>query len=202
MRAFLDDQPLAVARPTLAAALAAAVEQAGLKGRVVVEATAGGARIPDETLESPPDVPSGDEVRFISVEPRAMVRVTLLDAADALDSARREQLESARLIQSGDAEAWQAPLGRALETWRAVRDALEKSIELLDAAGRGSGAPRVEDLAGVVGSLCTWLEEVRRALSAEDWSALADALSYEMNDQVERWQGTLRAFADALRPPG
>ncbi len=204
MRAYLDDQPLTIERPTLAAALSAAVAQAGSRGRIVVEAMAGGSRIPDEKLESPPEEEVAGDVRFVSVEPRTMVRVTLMDAADALEQAKVNQLSCARLIQSGEVEQSLEPLGRAIETWRAVRDALEKSIELLGTAGvsaaDAASGPGVDDLSALVQSLWGRLEEVRRSLSAQDWSALADALSYEMNDQVEQWKSTLRGMAENLRP--
>ncbi len=203
MRAYLDDQPLAIERPTLAAALSAAVAQAGSRGRIVVEAISGGARIPDETLQAPPEDELPGDVRFLSVEPRTLVRVTLMDAADALDQAKANQLACARLIQSGEVEQSLDPLGRAIETWRAVRDALERSMETLGDRPQGQGpdaGPGVDDLAALVQSLWTRLEEVRRSLSAQDWSALADALSYEMSDQVEQWKSTLRAMAENLRP--
>ncbi len=201
MRAYLDDQPLAIERPTLAAALSAAVAQAGSRGRIVVEAISGGARIPDETLQAPPEDELPGDVRFVSVEPRALVRVTLMDAADALDQAKANQLACARLIQSGEVEQSLEPLGRAIETWRAVRDALERSTETLGDRSESAGpGPGVDELAALVQSLWTRLEEVRRSLSAQDWSALADALSYEMSDQVEQWKSTLRAMAENLRP--
>jgi hypothetical protein len=204
VRAYLDDQPLAIERPTLAAALSAAVAQAGSRGRIVVEAITGGARIPDETLQAPPEDELAGDVRFVSVEPRALVRVTLMDAADALDQAKANQLACARLIQSGEVEQSLEPLGRAIETWRAVRDALERSTETLgDRPESTTGpGPGVDELAALVQSLWTRLEEVRRSLSAQDWSALADALSYEMSDQVEQWKTTLRTMAENLRPRG
>jgi hypothetical protein len=200
VRAYLDDHPLTIEKPTLASALAAAVEQAGSRGRIVVEAVANGARIPDETLQAPPEDALAGDVRFVSVEPRALVRVTLMDAADALDQAKAHQLSCARLIQSGEVERALDPLGKAIETWRAVRDALEKSLETLRTPGDPPGGAGSDELSALVQSLWTRLEEVRRSLSAQDWSALADALSYEMSDQVERWKTTLREMAEGLRP--
>lgn len=198
MKAYLDDQPLAIERQTLAATLAAAVAQAGSRGRIVVEATAGDSPIPDDVLESPPEDELSADVRFVSVEPRALVRVTLLDAADALEQAKSNQLACARLIQQGDVEQSLDPLGRAIETWRAVRDALEKSLELMGLPGEGG--PGVAELSALIQSLWSRLEEVRRSLSAQDWSALADALHYEMNEQVDQWTATLRSLAQAFRP--
>lgn len=201
MRAFLDEQPLAVERPTLRAALAAAVREAGLRGRIVVEATRGGAPVPDCSLESPPDDPIGPEdVRFVSVEPRSLVSVTLSDAADALDGARANQLECARLIQTGQVEAALGPLGKAIETWRAVRDAIDKSVELLGVPTEGGSGPdpSATELASLARALWTHLEEVRRSLSAQDWSALSDALAYDMNEQVDQWRSLLRTMSARL----
>ncbi len=200
VRAFLDDELLTVMRPTLASALAAAVALASTKGRIVVEASAGGVRIPDEKLESPGEDEVAEDIHFISVEPRALVRTTLLDAAEALDQARTSQLSCARMIQAGELDQSLEPLGKALETWRAVRDALERSVELLGLPGEGAlAAVGGEQIAAMVQSLWTRLEEVRRSLAQQDWSALADALSYDMSDQVEQWKMTLRGLAEALQ---
>ncbi len=198
MTAFLDDKPLTLDRPTLARALAAARTAAGANGRVVVEATAGGKPIDDAVLQNPPDSPFHDDIRFISVDPGLLVRSTLLDAADALDRAKVSQRECAELIQSGDLDRSLQPLGAAIETWRAVRDAVEKSSAMM--GERLTGADAAAPLETLVTELAARLEDIRRALKDQDWSSLSDVLAYDLTEQVDRWQQKLRAMADHLRP--
>jgi hypothetical protein len=201
MKTYLDGQPLLVPEPaTLAGALRAASDEAGRKGRVVVEVQVDGERANDALVEDPPEAPVGNEVRLISVEPRLLVRVTLMDAVDALEAARQKQLRSAELIQRGKLEEALPPLSEAIQTWQTVRDAVEKSAAMLgigvEALGGGPG------MGELVKALLARLEEVRRTLAGEDWSALADVLAYDMGEQAERWKAALTGAAESLRPGG
>lgn len=198
MPTFLDDKVLSLERPTVAGAIEAAVTEAGRRGRIVVEATAGGEPLPEGMLEHPPEDPVPDDLRFVSVEPKALIRVTLMDARDALDQARQAQTRSAELIQSGKLEQSLEPLGEALETWRIVRDAVDKSMSLLGPAG--AEMPSAAGLPALIGRLTERLEEVKRSLAGQDWSALADALAYDMDEQAGEWKDMLAGLADALRP--
>src|SRR5262245_36125225 len=123
MQVYLDDTPLNGC-DTLAQALRTASDRAQQAGRVIVEAYLDGAAISEAVLERPPEEALGDELRLTSVEPRALVRVTLTDAADALDAARQDQMRCADLIQTGKVEESMAPLSGAIQTWQAVRDAV------------------------------------------------------------------------------
>jgi hypothetical protein len=195
MQVFLDDRPITVERDSLSAAVRAAAAAAARNGRIVVEATCAGETVSDEQLQNPgDDAWTRGDIRFVSVEPRSLIRVTLMDAADALETAKSDQLECARLIQSGELDASLAPLGGAIETWRAVREAVEKSIELL-----GDAAVDAERLQALVQGLSSRLEEIRRSLAAQDWSSLADVLAYDMVEQVEQWRGLLTSMSERVR---
>lgn len=203
MRVFLDGQPLPLERATMASALAAASEAAQARGRVVVEVHVDGTVVSDTILSDPPDEALGSEMKIISVEPRLLVRETLLDAADALDKAGQEQTDAAGEIQSGRVEGAMPLLQSAILKWQAVRDAVEKSASLLDipldsriAGANGSGD---RNLGQVVDGLAASLTEVRRTLESEDWSGLADLLAYDMSEQVRDWQDMLRSLAEGLR---
>ena len=203
MQTFLDNKPLNPDRATFAAALRAGADEAARAGRVIVEAMLDGEAVADDVLERPPEEPLGRELRLTSVEPRALVRVTLMDAADALDSARQDQQRSAELIQSGKVEDALPQLGAAIQTWQAVRDAVEKSAALLriplDSIALPGGASGTDTLIELIGSLAGRLEEVKRSLAAEDWSALADVLAYDLGDQAERWKRVLVSLSDSLK---
>ncbi len=203
MKVYLDGQPLAVERATLASGLRAGSEAAQRRGRVVVEVYVDGAMVSDTLLGDPPDEVLGAEMKLVSVEPRLLVRETLLDAVEALDKAGQEQAEAAEEIQSGRPEGAMLLLQSAIMKWQAVRDAVEKSASLLDIplSAKISSPTGAADrnLSQVVDGLAVSLTEVRRTLEADDWSGLADLLAYDMATQVKDWQEMLRSLADGLR---
>jgi hypothetical protein len=202
MNVLLDGRPLHLPEPrTLASAIRIASAEAEQRGRVVVEVQIDGAPAPDELLEDPPEAPVGSEVRLMSVEPRSLVRVTLMDAVDALEAARERQGRSAELIQIGKLDEALAPLSEAIETWQTVRDAVEKSAAMLGMDLRELGAAEGDSsIDELVATLAARLNEIRRTLAGEDWSALADVLAYDMGEQTDRWKTALAAAADGLRP--
>lgn len=201
MQVFLDGQRLILEQPTLASALRAGSDEAERHGRVVVEVYVDGAKVSDTILSDPPEQALGSEMRLVSIEPKKLVRETLLDAVDALDKAEQEQTDAAGEIQCGRVEQAMPLLQSAIQKWQAVRDAVEKSASLLDIPLSSEvgvdGTPR--SLSQVVDALAASLTDIRRCLEAEDWSGLADHLAYDMAGQVRSWQSMLRTLAEGLR---
>jgi hypothetical protein len=202
MDVYLDDRPLKP-QTTLAAALRSGVDEAARSGRVIVEVMLDGEAMADSLLDDPPEEPVGTEVRLTSVEPRALVRVTLLDAAEALEKAAKDQGKSAELIQIGKIEEGMAPLSAALETWQVVREAVEKAaglvhlpLEEMEFPGGARGPDRLLEL---IAGLTRKLEEVKRTLGVQDWSGLADVLAYDLTEEAQRWTAMLRALAEGLK---
>jgi hypothetical protein len=200
MRVLLDGQLLPLERATMASALHAASDAAQARGRVIVEVKVDGRVVSDTILSDPPDEALGSEMNIISVEPRLLVRETLLDAVEALDRAGQEQSEAAGEIQSGRVESAMPLLQSAILKWQAVRDAVEKSASLLDIPldSRVDG-PGDRNLGQVVEGLAASLTDIRNSLEAEDWSGLADLLAYDMSEQIASWQEMLRSLAEGLR---
>ncbi len=197
VEAFLDGQPIVIGRPTLAAALAAGVEAAEARGRIIVEAVADGRALDDSALDQPSDRP-GDvrEVRLVSAEPRALVRVTFLDAADALDDARSEQSRAAEMVQVGHLSEAMKPLQSALATWQTVRDVVDRGSAVLRIDLKSpsvAGGVSVEDRTS---ELLSRLNEIKSAITREDWSALSDILAYDLAEQIDAWKAMLRGLAD------
>jgi hypothetical protein len=201
MQVFLDGKPLDLDGATLASALRAGSREAERRGRVVVEVYLDGKMVSDTILTDPPDQALGNEMRLVSVEPKLLVRETLLDAADALDKARQEQADAADRIQCGQVEEAMPLMQNAILKWQAVRDAVEKSASLLDIPldSKIESGGGTLTLTEVVEGLAKSLTEVRRTLEASDWSGLADLLAYDMGEQVKAWQAMLRGLADTLR---
>jgi len=200
LTAFLDGQPLELSRPTLLGAFERAVERAESAGRIVVEVQGDGSPLPEKMLAEPPDSDSGySEVRFVSAEPRAMVRSILHDASDALDQLGDDQRQASEDIHAGRLDEARSGLERVTAVWQAVVMGVQHSAQLLDLDLNGVrvGDPPAS-FADHVGQLEGRLRELIAMLTNEDWSALADALEDEFVELAERWVGLLRALAERV----
>lgn len=208
MRVLVDDQNVRVSTPTIAAALAAARAEAESRGRVVIEATLDGVAIPDEALADPPtDEFVGSEVRFGTADPGELVGSTLRGVAEALEDATREQAMAAEKIQRGEMSLALNHVAAALAVWDQVRTAVINgtallglsvgSLEVRSAPGAG-GQETIISVDGAVRSLAERLAEIKRAFTAQDWSALSDALAYDMQEQAAAWREILTGLAEQV----
>lgn len=202
MQVYLDDKPLKP-EATFADGIRAAVDEAAKSERVVIEAYLDGSAVSDAILESPPEEDLGRELRLTSVNPRSLVGATLADAAGALEAAEADQRRCAELIQAGSVEEALAPLSSVIQTWQAVREAVEKSaaitrvsLEDMVAPGGASGTDRVVN---AITSLTSRLEEIKRCLGNQDWSALADVIGYDMSEESQRWRRLLGEMSERFR---
>jgi hypothetical protein len=198
MRVFLDEQPIQVDQPTLAAALSAGRAAADARSRVIVEVKLDGRPVSGPELDEPSQAPQpGSEVRLLTAEPRALVRTTLLDVADLLPQAREMQGQAARKFQAGQFQEAFADLTEALSVWDTVRQVVEQGPSLLGLSvmdlklGGESMVTRVEGLSVRLGA-------VRSALTSQDWSTLADCLEGDLDAAAEDWATLLRALADQI----
>ncbi len=203
MNVFLDGHPLRTPRPTLAGAFEAAIEATRPTGRVIIEVKADGLPLADDLVASPPDSAADHaELRFTSADPRQLVKVTLMDAADALGTAQADQLAAADLINSGQTGPALEHLRAALSTWQAVQDVLDRSTQLLGlnlSTLGGAAIPGLDPEEGftpALESLTTHLSSVRTGLAAQDWSALSDTIGYDLDAQVGVWKRLLTGLAD------
>ncbi|MBX3364227.1 MAG: hypothetical protein KF866_05615 [Phycisphaeraceae bacterium] len=202
MQVYLDDVPLDIAEPSLAAALREAVLRAQGQGRMVVEVKGDGRLLGEAELAQPSrDTGGYGELRITSAEPRALVCITLRDAAEALDGVEADQTEAALLIQSGKLDEARALFERAVQTWQAIMTALAHGAELLqlDLArlAPASGGPSVGQR---LSELIDRLKLLVVAMTREDWSSLADALEFDMRDQADAWKSMLTDLARSLAP--
>lgn len=200
MQVLLDGEQIVVDRATIAAALEAGKQAAERRHRVVVEAKVDGRTMSEQELATPTDTPTpGALVEFVSAEPHALVRVTLLELIPMLTEAASRQDQAASLITTGKLKEGLEKLGTAFEVWNAVQRAVGDGLQLL-----GLEVGEVEVLidgestavASYIERLAAGLNEVKRALSAQDLSGLADVLQYDLKDEAVRWQGLLTALAE------
>lgn len=201
MTVFLDDQPLAVARPTLAAVIDAGRLAAQARGRVVIEVQRDGRSVDGSELDNPPETPEpGAEFRLLTAEPHALVRTTFMDVADMLPPAADLLARAAVGLQTGRIQDACADLAEAVNTFETVRAVIQQgpgllgvgADELLAPAG---GSPVSEQ----VTVLTSHLEALKTALAAQDWSTLADVLEGDLSDDARAWAEILGRLAEAVR---
>lgn len=201
MRVFLDDQPIPIATPTLAAALAAVRESAERGGRIVVEVFRNGQPVPQAILERPSEEPDTDaEVRCASADPRLLVADSLRQAAQELAASRESHAAAAKAIQTSRLEEAMPHLSSAMATWTQVHAAVTTGAELLGLDPSQPITPGGPALAESVRQLSTRLAEVKRTLQAQDWSGLADSMAYDLPELIDHWGRLLTALADEVAP--
>jgi hypothetical protein len=200
MNVTLDGQPMVIARPTLAAALAEGVNQARTRGRVIIEVKGDGAMLGDDALSNPSDTEGQfGLVQLISADPRNLVKVTLGDGAEALRALLDEQQRVAELIHADKGQEAVAGLQAIFQTWQTIKDLVERGATLLDtdlSVVELSGLPEGETFSKASTRLLTHLRRVKTALGSQDWSALADVLQYDLCDEAQAWEKLLDALAD------
>lgn len=199
MRVILDDTPLSDAPNTLAEAIDLAADRAASLGRVVIDILADGRAIgPDELDDAQALAHSCEEVHLTSAEPRVFVRVTLLDARDALGRARLDQRLAADAVEAGRTQEAFGLIEGAFSLWQAARQALDQGAQLVGLDLSTLPPDLGEALPPVIESLAACLEEVRRCLGAQDWSGLSDLLRYDLDELAQQWQSVLERVADHI----
>lgn len=199
MRVLLDGNEIPTTEPTLASAIDAGRAAAETAGRAIIEVVVNGEPVTGGGLDEPStDAIEGAEVRLTSTDPVSLVKTTLLDAADALESTRPQHTEIAEGLQAGQAGGALEQLASTLQIWQAAQDVLTRGWMLLgrDAASltppTESGADSVEQM---VERLAVELREIKRALGDQDLAAVADVVGYELEPMAEHWVSLLRDAA-------
>ncbi|GEM_PF-578181 len=200
MHVMLDGSPVLVDKPTLARALAAGAASARARGRVIIEAKADGITLTDDQLGSPSDeLALMREVTLISAEPRALVKVTLDDAAVALRELVVEQRQAGALIHAGKEGEALERLQDIFKTWQNVKNIVEHSAQLLEQPLDGvalRGLTPTDSLEASSQRLVKQLQHVKASLTRQDWSALADTLEYDLCEEAQAWVRLLTSLAD------
>ena len=200
MKATLDGQDLELDRPSLAAALEAGASHARDHGRIVIEVLVDGQMLEGEALDQASDepLPSG-HVEMTTANPASLVRVTLFDAADAMEVSKDEHALCAEMIHRGDVSEAMGALAQVLATWQAVREAIIQGGaavgQPLNAfAGQGALDERTE-------ALSRQLDALKRAVADDDLVTVADLLEEDLYAEAGLWADTLRVIAEAMKDP-
>jgi hypothetical protein len=197
MRVLLDGSPVSVDRPTLARALSAGSATARARGRVIIEAKADGVALSDDQLGAPSDEPGlMRELTLTSAEPRALVKVTLDDAAVALRELVGDQKRAAELIHAGKESQALQSLQSIFKTWQNVKDIVSHCCELLERRLDAVAFANADTLEAASRRLASQLQAVKASLTKQDWSSLADTLEYDLCEEAQQWVRLLSSLAD------
>ncbi|MEM7754840.1 MAG: hypothetical protein AAF297_04290 [Planctomycetota bacterium] len=206
MRAYLDQQELTLERASQREAFIAAIDEAQRVGRMVIEAQRDGAVVPTDDLAELPDGPGeASELRFVTAEPTTLVRVTLGEVADAMGELGPAQRALGESLQAGETDGMGEKLVEIVDTWQAVQQAIDYSGDLL-------GPELAQTPVKVMGTettvsaeapaLSAALDEVRRAMTEQDWAGLADVLLEDLPGLSERWSVLVGGLSDRLSGSG
>lgn len=198
MQVYLDEELIPIDRPTLSAAIGAAARRAQTKGRVIVSAEADGSPLSDDTLASPSDSATTIlELKLRSAEPRRIVAEMLRHAADAAEAVRTPQADAARLVQAGRPEEAGEHLQAVFTIWQAITEGLHSGAAML---GLDLTTTRIADTTpgALIDDLLVALRGVQASLATQDWSAVGDALAYDLDEISHRWKAMLTGLAATL----
>jgi len=196
MNIVLDGRRCDAKANSVGDAIAAAAALAEQNGRRIVEVIVDGDRMTQSDLDSPSQMnAAAGEVQFVSVEPRAMVRETFLQAADSLEELDRLQRTAAELMQGDRLADAMTQLDEAISIWMMVQNAALTGVRFagidLDAVDLGDRSMQAS-----IDELNRHLQRMIDALRNQDVVDLSDTLLYEMPDVVESWRTMLRALAE------
>jgi hypothetical protein len=192
MHVYLDGDPLDGAGSTLSSALAKAADAAG--ERLVIEAEADGALVPNDHLTEPPsNDPYAAELRLTSAHPRDLVSEALDEAAELLKGVEDAQRQAAELIQSGEIPQAMESLKVVLEGWSGAGRVMQLAeatpgVDMPDEVGGESIEALTKELARLLG-------EVRGAMAQQDMTSVADVLAYDMDTLCDSWARALGALS-------
>ena len=205
MNVLVDGEPVVIERSSLAAALKAACRRADASGRIIISATADGQPLTAEELTSPSDEPTAlAEVALTTADPKSLVRVTLFDAADLMDTFLAEQQDIGKQIQAGKVAEASKKLAELFAGWQSVCDVVARSSDILgenlsarvltDETGTFTVASSLDDTKHCLGT-------VRDAIGTGDWALLGDVMTYELPPLTSQWRRILRALAESVGGP-
>lgn len=196
--------PLRAGAMTLADALKVGAEAAASRGRMVISVLADGVQIPEEVLASPAEsLGTWSKLELQSADPRELVASSLLDAAGVLQGVVRDQQSLAEQIHAGRTSESVDTLRGILAAWGAVREVVSRGGAVLNIDL--TATPLDDDggtLADSVVVLREHLRAVKDAMENEDWSALADVVSMDLDADAQTWASSLRLLAQRTRAGG
>ena len=143
------------------------------------------------------------ELRLTTVEPGVCIYSTMYDAAEALEEAVKQQEAAAEAIEAGKTTEAFEPMQAAVRVWQAVSQAATQGTALVGIDAGEIEVPKPDGSSEKGSVLITRLQELlnelKRAIDEQDWSALGDTLAYDLKDEAQVWSAFLRRVGDLAR---
>jgi hypothetical protein len=194
MPVFLDDQAIELPGPSLGQLLDTARQQLADGGRVVVEVAVAGQKLDEQQIgERAAEDIADQEVRLFSADPKALAVETLDGVRHRLHDAEKLQQDAADLLQRDQPQEALQNVGRSIEAWLQVQQAVLQSAMLL-----GINLDQI-DVDGqpaheLTSRALEQLHDVKGFLQNDDTVALADALQYEWPETAAQWSRLIDAL--------
>ena len=136
-----------------------------------------------------------DRVDVRTGPPDILVIPALTEALATLDAAQEDRAEAIALFGRGQTSDAVAQLGRCLERWHQVNEAIANALGLLDTLG-DTLATDLERLLGFLDPVRDKLSQVKSAIQAHDYVTLTDILEYEFDPAIRGWRDALQGILD------
>jgi len=189
----IDDQPSTLSAGSLRELLAAASDQLAPAGRVVVEVRVDGTSITGPGLEDDQPTQADSDIRVYSAKPGDLVVGVLEDVREQLAESQQMQQKAAEHLQQDEPAEAMDLVKESINGWLQAQQAVGQSAQLLQL---DLEAITVEDQSVMarMTELIASLNELKDAVVANDFVALADALQYEWPEITQRWDAALGAI--------
>jgi len=173
--------------------LAAARDQLAPAGRVVVEVRVDGQSVTGPALDDEEPTPPDSDIRVYSAKPGDLVVGVLEDVRTQLAEAQTTQQKAAELLQQDDPAEAMGLVKQSIDAWLQAQQAVGQSALLLK---MDLGAIKIEEQTVLerMNELVGSLTELKDAIVASDFVAVADAMAYEWPQITERWDAALGAI--------
>jgi hypothetical protein len=198
MRVYIDETELD-SNASIADALDAARDHAESTGRLIVDIHADGEPIDDALLDTPPTDNAGiNELRLTTTDPVAFLMETFASARESLALVREDQSTAADHLRTGELEPAVESLNAILTGWQAVGEVVAQSAELAEIDLNAFDFDGT-NASSTIDKLSETLFEIRTNLTHQDWSALGDAIEYDLDELATQWDTLLGALAKRVQ---
>ena len=177
----------------------AARDHAESNGRLIIDIFADGNPIDESILDNPPADNAGiNELRLQTTDPVAFLGETFASARESLALVREDQGTTAASLRTGELEPAIESLNAVLTGWQAIGEVVAQSAELVD-IDLSTFTFKDKSANDCVQKLGDTLFEIRTNLTHQDWSALGDAVEYDLDELANDWNALLEALDAHVR---
>ncbi len=129
--------------------------------------------------------------------PDTLIVHAMREARETLTRAERERGEVIELLGRGKSGDAVILLGRCLNHWYRINEAIAKSLGLIDTIPDAFEID-LRELVSSLEPIAAKLADVKSAVKSQDYVSLADILEYEFDEVTSCWRGVIERLLDHL----